>query len=845
MDIYEIEAQWDSLLARAGDGLPLEAYVAGADQLVEQLAAIQSPEAKELALRIRLHALMFRMDADALGALAELGHLVKAYESDRSTFPLHPFLPAGQNPPVDDEGNVHRNWLLDAVDPLIYQVALDEHSTLVDSDALLQLAERITDDDDLLRHFKIATLQTNNEAHAVLPLLVGYVPSVDAVEEGVMRPAEWLDRYDKAAMAYLETGLLNQASDLANRMVLANVMTGNQPMATVAEMLRPLAHHDEYGISVDRARFVQILAVADSAQTTAMIQTATFLMEGGMAEQALSLVAYTEPFIEQTDREIADLYSFFQAATEKGYGERPMIRYGSPRWQLEHGVPADATCAKLAQRFGELALAQAQKRDARNGNTYMTDLLHKRYEVPELNSEDFDGTAANAVPPLPQQQTLRFDPVNTHYDEELVAFAREMLTPGVDDAPFPSYANAHGNIQALQEELRTTESIERAKEIFAEYVEIANDTTVDPRVRTTLDLFIQANFCPPFAFAAEAAARALPMLANLNAERTALKAAIVLQVLGSQDQLDSPLALELFEFVMALVSTTSVDHEVLIQLALMAEKTGRYMDAIACIDKARAARAMNPTVVEDAESFDANFQAMRGSALGQLGAHLAGSKLLLDAGNTAEKLGDANESLLRGAAALDTLLDGGIFAPAESVARDLAAILDDGGEFYESVFPFRRVQAATSLACLVCHYKDPHFGEEWPRTKARLQDAAAAAAGTTDGVEVAQELGRVNRYLLRAGRTEEAVQLTSWAVQTFGERGDIAEVFFALCDNAVALHFAEKHEEAAMVLESLHQRATDFARPEAARWAVAYLRDFAEGDTHSAYADTLARLSSD
>lgn len=839
--IQDIATQWNDLLIRGGEGLPREEYLAGAEQLTDQLAGASSPDAALLRNRIRLHALHSLIQLDPVAAVEELIALIETYEADPAVFPLNPFDAPGNNPPVDDEGNVTMNWLVELIHPLIFQIARDERTTRADSDALVDLAARVTDDPDLLRHFQISTLQMNNAAEEVLPLLDGYIPPLEVLERGEMDPTIWLDRYDKAAMAYLETGHLDEVSELTTRMMEAGALTSNQPMAMVAETLVPLAVHVENELSVERARFVLAQSVADTHQPTAVIQAATFLLLGGLGDRALALVSATEPFITETEEEITALARFFRAADEAGLGGRTLPRFGSPRWQMEQGLPAEATCSALAKRFGELASAKAARRDTRNGDSFYTDELQQRFEVPKLNPEHFGRTAVAVVPPLPPTP-LTFDPVSATYDPELTAYARGVLDMD-HGAPFPSYADAHGDVRALREELAAINDVERATEIVTQLLAIANDPGVERRVRDAVDLLIQANFAPPFTFAAEAAVRPLPMLANLDPARAAVLATVTLQVLSSQEEKHSPAATALFELAMGLVSTTSVEHEALIQLALATDNAGRDMDAIACVDAARTARAADPTLVENPEGFAADFEAMRGACLANLGAHMRGAEELLEAANTAGRLGDANNSLLRASAALDVLVDGAIYGPAQSVAQGLTAVLTDSDDPHSAAEPFRRSQASASIAKLTCQIADPYFHNEWPPVKALLQHEVTRAAGTTESDAVAQQVGTVSRYLIGNDRHQEAEELTSWAVQTFGEHGDSKEVLFALCDNAVALHTASKDEEAAMVLESTFQRARSLGRQDAMQWAVAYLQDFAESTGNPAYADVLQRLS--
>lgn len=98
---------------------------------------------------------------------------------------------------------------------------------------------------------------------------------------------------------------------------------------------------------IQRAIHVLREHTADSDHVVAVIETATFLLRGGLHHQALGLVSGTEPFIEDPAEAMGALGEFFAAALDAGLGEHPLVRFTSPRWP-----GTDPRVAALAKAFG-------------------------------------------------------------------------------------------------------------------------------------------------------------------------------------------------------------------------------------------------------------------------------------------------------------------------------------------------------------------------------------------------------------------------------------------------------------------------------------------------------------
>lgn len=98
---------------------------------------------------------------------------------------------------------------------------------------------------------------------------------------------------------------------------------------------------------IQRAIHVLREHTADSHHVVVVIETATFLLRGGLHGQALGLVSGTEPFIEDPAEAMGALGEFFAVAVDAGLGEYPLVRYTSPRWP-----GTDPRVASLTEAFG-------------------------------------------------------------------------------------------------------------------------------------------------------------------------------------------------------------------------------------------------------------------------------------------------------------------------------------------------------------------------------------------------------------------------------------------------------------------------------------------------------------
>lgn len=98
---------------------------------------------------------------------------------------------------------------------------------------------------------------------------------------------------------------------------------------------------------IQRAIHVLREHTADPDHVVAVIETATFLLRGGLHDQAFGLVSGTEPFIEHPAEAMDALGEFFAVAAEAGLGEYPLVRFTSPRWP-----GTDPQVASLAKAFG-------------------------------------------------------------------------------------------------------------------------------------------------------------------------------------------------------------------------------------------------------------------------------------------------------------------------------------------------------------------------------------------------------------------------------------------------------------------------------------------------------------
>ena len=821
-----VESQWHDLLDQFSQGLPEADVLVGVDKLLAQLDAED-----ELAYRIRLHAIYPRVKVDPAAALDEYEALLRMREANPA-YPQHPY----------GEGN----WFQVMADIMVWW--LSEKAGRAEVERLLALAQRAFDDAELLRHLQINAYTNLGEGAKAIPLLRGYLPPEEAVHGGQMNETDWLHRYDLAAMAYLQEGMLAECNATVEAMLRSGFTSGNQPVVMVAESLLPLAQTVDAQTSVRRSLYVLEQCFADPDFAEASIQTASFLLLGGLPREAFNLVHFTEPFIKRTPDVIEELYRFFRFADDAGYGDHVMVRYTSPRWQMEVGTGASARCADLADAFERRAYAEAVKARETTGSEVGLRRMRMRFEVPQLDPDVYANTVAG-LSYTASTSSLRFLPVGYTADSELAEFASAALSQdsSFDLGTLPQRVQDDPHVSELWDELVNSD-FERAQPVMRRLVEAASNEEVDPFVRQVLEVFLLVHAGFPNVYPGSAGIRALPLALEVNPVQAVVQAIHLLDEFGERDgHLESPEAHDIFDFLGGLIRAGAFAPSLFEQMVNRAVNANRSMDVLAYIDAIEEALAIEPELADDVEATLASFRAIKGIRLGKLGNPFSGAQALISAALVMEERGNMTSSLANWGTAANVLLDNGRLRQTESLFEKLTELLDDSSLDVE---PWAKLEAAKATCRFIAGLAEPSFSELWPHACERVQhllvqvidedEDAPDMMGTLANVALT-----VTRELTWGDHHAEAIEFSAWARGVFGRDGETHQSLRMMGEHAMALGNAGRSEDSALVFESMWQRARDAGATDLMDFAVGYLSDFAgRGDlgSASAYADVLQRL---
>lgn len=843
MDLYALDYKALDLRDKSFAGMRPDEYLPEIDAVIGHMLAIGTPEAQQLAYRTRLDAMFPRIYHDAAGALQEFKSLWAMRKADPETYRAHNYAVDGSNTPTADDGTELTNLFRYFLPDIVTRLPLQEGATVDMSEEAISLAPEVFNDMGALRELQIHNYQMRNESAKVVPLLADYIPTLDDLESGALRVEEWMSRLDVAAMAYLEQGMLDECNEMIDLMVSSGRVTANQPAAMLAESLAPLAHHIPLEVTVWRARLVLTTAIADPTQVDAILQAAHFLLLGGLHSEAFALVTQTEPFIQEPVKCVEPLYYFFRDAAEAGFSGRPMMRYTSPRWQREVGVGADPSVGTLAEGFGRIAREQAYSRDARNGNRHMAQLLETRYTVPALDLEDFYGTAAHVIEDQ-SAHTLRFEPVDATYDDELLSYATEILDGSRQAGHYPAFAREDERM----EKIFAREPSENAEvlELFRDLIAVAEDPDTDPRVRATIEFHMLSHADFPLEFVGEVGMRALPMAAAINPDAAAQHAVVILSRLEELGYSISPLSHDVLEFTTALAASADITYVTARNLVTAALGADRSMDAIALIDATLRIQGINPDVIDDPEAAEAMLKPIKGGRLAGLGAAFNGAQEILDAALTAKRRGNHSDYLTGFANALNVLITGGMYSNAEYLFGDVLAMCEDE-ESFNSVEPWQQVMASVAVARFIVAVRDERFSELWPAARDRFERVTdVVMREDEDAPELAPQIQAwitdLAEGLTHRGYHEESLALTSWAIQAVGQAGNPIVTELTRGSNAIALGNAGQHQEAALVFESMWERSRNEGMPAMMDWVAGHLHQFADARWSPEYAAVLARI---
>ena len=845
MDLYELNYKALDLSEKSAAGMPHDEYLAEIDPLIALMAQDGTPEGEELAYRTRLDAMYARAAHDPVGSIDELKDLYAMHQREPDRFRAHHYASSATTDPaqpLNEDGTPMPNLFRIFLDFIIARIPGREDGTVEKSEEALAFAEEVFDDPDDILNLRIAHHQNRNESDRVVPLLDGYIPGPGDVDK--LGAVEWLRRHDIAAMAYLEQGMLEECDEIVDIMVDSGYVSTNQPAAMIAESLSPLASHIDYEKSVRRAQIALQLAVADPHLNEAVIQIATFLLQGGLADEAFALVSATEPFIDDAAGVAGALFVFFRAAAENGHGERAMVRYASPRWQRDLGVGPNPTVAALTDDFGRVALRDAAEGDARNGNDFWARYCNERHRVPTLDADHFEDTAISKLED-DSPRDICFHPVDADYDPELITYAKARIDGSYDGSQYPTRADADPRMSEIRS--REPQSMDDITQMFRDMMALAQDPTVDPQLRSTIEINLLLEGLFPEEYLGDVGKHALPFVASFDPDTAIEKTCGLLAQLIELDEEDSGRAHELLDFAVSLAAAEKISYPLLRDLTSGTIQTGRQMDAIAMIDKTLTEQRVHPDVIDDPEAAEVMLRPLKGIRLGRLGSELRGAQEILSAAFLAERTGDITQHVVLIGTALNLLIDAQLASPAENLAGTAEHLLDTTADTAE---PWARLEAAAAMARFITRTGDDFFAQEWPATSQRFQslteqvlrhdeDAPQLLVKTYDWISDLVEL------LSSTGRHAESIALTTWAIPVLTEVGNPMVSTLIRGRNAFALGSAGHHDEAALVFENVWERARDIDRSDMMLWVELHLDEFSDRTGAPAYGNLLARLRSE
>lgn len=797
-----------------------------ADALLSQLDA-DDP----LAYQIRMYALQFRPELDPVAALDEFEALLNIHESDPQRYPSHPFSDA--------------NWFQLVADYMMYW--LSNKAGRASVERLLHLAPRVFKDPEALRHVRIHAYNNLGDSKKALELLPGYLPSEDAVHSGEMDPSSWLHRHDLAALVYLQEHMLDELDGVVEAAIQSGFSDAKQPEVIVAESLLPLAEHIPGETTEQRTRFVLERGFADPSLTEATLQTATALLLGGLTKEAFNLVHFTEPFIAGTDDAIESLYRFFRFATELGYGGNTMVRYSSPRWQMEQGISASPRCADLADGFARAQHAEAQHALETTGSTDSLERFEQRFRVPNLDPKVYANSVAGLAETL-GGGALHYEPLDAEYDPDLLAFVNAALNQETRFSLEELPKRAVNDPVVSEFWLQLAENgTEMSPDILRSILEAADNPSTDEVTRQVIEVFAMANAGFPDVFPGRIGMRALPLAFHVQPEQAGVLALRILDDFQERDgHLESPEAHDVFDFLGGMLRTGAFNAELLAALTSRVMNTERSMDVIAFVTLVEEAVAIQPDLVEDVDVYLGKLGAIKGTRLGALGSPIRGATELLAAGAVAEKRGDKTTDLANLAAAVNILLDFDRFNEAAKLFDELNLKLDNPEA---ETGLLARVEAAQAACRFVERLNDALFSDLWPTTLDRFKGLLAQVADEHNNGPIMAELFYVVRPVIReltwSQRFDESIELATWCRGLFSRNGETHESLELVFEQALVLGNAGRSNDAALVFDSLLQRSREFGAPELAAKTVSHLSQFAQredlGPTEP-YAEVLARL---
>ncbi|WP_257159039.1 hypothetical protein [Corynebacterium cystitidis] len=841
MDLYELEHEFlQATDAWQSDDISNATLIDVGEQIVEKLRAIGGQDAETLAYRVRLGTLPARSLGHGMSHYTELKELLALHESDRARYPAHPNAAAGQQELVDAGGKP----LHDLLHGELHQIVNIPQDVNVPAETIMEalaLADRYLSDDEA-RHIRITVLQVMDRADEVVGMLSGYLTPYEQLDDDADL-SRWLHKHDVAAMAYLETSNWEYANLVLDEMAKAGSGTGYMPAVCFAESLIPMAEHTSLEKSVNRARHVlRNCAGCGGLRAAPMVQTATFLMLGGLNDKALALLEQTESTIEQPAAVLNDLLHFFRAAVQMGSGDVRMPRFGSPRWQEAVGIdPQRVTCAELAEACAVPAYQQAEEFDRRNGTTTRVAFLNRTLSAPALEPHYFDETCLEGLAPLAQPPA--YPRMDEDLDPDVQAIVDVFTTPRDDDEPYPElpdFMRDDDKYMRLRGEMMDDDQL-RGEDAAQQLAAYADDPSLDPRLRSVIevDLLNAARYLNRPVHAT--AMRALPTVTRLNPQFAVIMGMMLLMGLHSRNELRTPAAQAIGSYTAGLIACGYGNFTAGMRMDALLSQAGRLIEAKSALDDAARCLAADPDVVDDPQVARIDIARSSSLDLAALNNYAEAGAEAAQAAIVAHSIGDVDSTQILIAYAVDNYYYAGEYHTALDWYNRTQLETDPAPS---AEAQFEVLAAGLRIVTLM---DSEVFDQMWPSLSEMIKQPAQQWAEADENILFYNRLSRlvddVSELLARIGKLKEAREFTAWVAQHMTTAPHVSYQGDALVQQAAIFASSGMHNESALVLESLVQRAQAAGDLSTAQRGHAVLEFFAGKHAEAAgsiYTDALA-----
>lgn len=801
---------------------------------VRQLKLHNDEAAEELLYRIEMKKCATASEEGIAFCADNLERLWAQHRSDPYRFPAHPE-PAQDGGDVEDQPS--------AFDILARTVAINAALVPTVGRATIKrltlFADKfITAEESQMLRIHVA--QALDNPRPLLEFLKDNPLPAPAAEMG---DGDWLAAHDHAAMALLQVGDKENLNLVIQAMLDSGRQTLNQPVAMVAESLCPLAHTVDQEVSVTRARYVLTHALGNDSTVGFILKVAEFLIRGGLVDQGLSLIDQAGSQPEGRDC-MYSLTRALRAAKEQGRGEFELPRFTSPKWQERLEAYA-LTVDELHAAVDKLAREDARLLDARNETDYNTVSLDEHFTVPALRVGWFEGTVVETLGdnvgqlkhlPVGEKVDQRLDIFLDGFGEEPDETAPERMDKAgglPEDDAFVKAMEAFYEVS--QDDLVRNEMTgEKILELYDQLKGEGNQLATD-----ILGLYMLQQYASmPYPVLLEGL-KYLPLMAHLRPER-AIEVGLYMYMNFRYRLHAQPAALEALLFVSSLIADGHRTGGDLVQVALGFSGLGRPIDALAVCAAATDSLRNNSGAHEDPLADRAAVHEISGNAYATAGAfvdagleHATVAQLWMDNGNHADAVYAASE-------AANNFMECNQPADASRCLRMVEPVATG--------IPSRCALFRAAHLRLVCYIAADQQEEAWEKyftaftevMEIWLGDFDMETAG--DYEDLVNRLGHTSAKLRAAGMLDKATAMMGWIFKKSTGLPHPAMRFKLMDDYAVALIYGEKHDQAALIFESLAQQAQ---RAGDEYWhgnAIERLTLGADYGWHPAYADALSAL---